>query len=250
MPQPSPAARHSRERAAGALRGLITTLLVLAAGSASAQWTGAIGVASDYRHRGVSFSDRRPAAQGSIAYDHASGLFAGAQATTVRIGPPTAGTNLEFLVYGGFAKNAGPVSLEAGVLRYDYSGTQRVQEYGYGEMFVGITHGGLSAKVFRSNVHYENRGGSWYGQVAYAGALSDDVQFFLQAGTLWLAASDHGYPSPSVRHSDARIGIQTLWRGFQFELALAGTDRSSDDCHGALRRCEIGPVVSISRPLP
>jgi hypothetical protein len=52
------------------------------------------------------------------------------------------------------------------------------------------------------------------------------------------------------RHVDVRIGLQTLWRGFQCEEALASTDRADSACYGTGRRCGFGPVFSISRPLP
>jgi uncharacterized protein (TIGR02001 family) len=250
MPRPSHDAPRRHEAVTAPLRGLAAVLFVFAAEGACAQWTGAIGAVSDYRHRGVSFSDRHPAAQASAAYDHASGFFAGGQATSVRLGPSSTGTNVEFLAYGGFAQNLGPVSWEAGLLRYDYSGPARVQRYDYGEAFVGLTRGGGSARVFRSTRHYENDGGSWYAQAGYAGALNDDLQFFVQGGVLWLSAEDDAAMNPSRRHADARVGLQMLWRGFQFELALAATDRTAGHCYGADRRCDFGPVLSISRPLP
>ena len=251
MPLPSPAVLRRRD----GWREALVPVLVLAAllvvpGRADAQWTGAVSVLSDYRHRGVSFSDRRPAAQASAAWDHASGLFVGAQATTVRLGPASVGTNVEFLYYGGFARDVGPFTWEVGMLRYDYSGPTRVQNYGYTEAFVGASSGGLSARVFRSNRHYEYGAGSWYGQALYSGAITDDIQFFTQAGVLRLAP-ERGHAGAAVEHHvDARLGLQTLWRGFQFEVALVGTDRPNSACYGAERRCGFGPVVSISRPLP
>jgi uncharacterized protein (TIGR02001 family) len=253
MPLPSPAVLHPRD---GWRKALVTVLvpllaaLLLIPGRAVAQWTGAVGVVSDYRHRGVSFSDRRPAAQASMAWDHPSGLFVGAQATTVRLGPATVGTNVEFLYYGGFARDVGPFTWEVGLLRYDYSGPTRVQNYGYAEAFVGASRGGLTARLFRSNRHYEYGEGSWYGQAMYAGAITDDLQYFAQAGVLRLAR-DRAYAGATVEHHvDVRFGLQTLWRGFQFEVGIVGTDRPDSACYGAERRCGFGPVVSISRPLP
>jgi uncharacterized protein (TIGR02001 family) len=231
------------------LTGLCVAMLLIAF-RAGAQWTGAAGVVSDYRHRGVSFSDRRPAAQASAAWDHPSGFFLGGQATTVRLGSSALGTNVEFLYYGGFARDAGPFTWEAGMLRYDYSGPTRLQGYGYTEVFAGASRGGFSARVFWSNRHYEQAAGSWYVQAIYAGALSDDIQYFTQAGTLRLAPEPGRADATVEHHVDARIGLQTLWRGFQFEAALVGTDRPESACYGAGRRCGFGPAVSISLPLP
>ncbi len=250
MPLPSRAALRRLDGLRMArVAGLGIALLLIAA-RADAQWTGAVGVVSDYLHRGVSFSDRRPAAQVSVAWDHASGLFAGGQATTVRLGPSALGTNVEFLYYAGFARDVGPFTWEAGTLRYDYSGPARLQGYGYTEVFAGASRGGFSARVFRSNRHYEQGAGSWYVQAIYAGALTDEIQYFAQVGALYLNPERGRADATSERHIDARIGLQTLWRGFQFEAALAGTDRADSACFGAGRRCGFGPVLSISRPLP
>jgi len=249
MPQPSRAAPRHRERLRAVVQVLAMALL-LTAGQADAQWAGSIGVVSDYRHRGVSFSDRRPAVQGSASWDHPSGLFAGAQATTVRLGPAAIGTNAEFLYYGGFARDAGPFAWEAGMLRYDYSGPARVQGYGYTEAFVGASRGGVSARLFRSNRHYENESSSWYLQAMVAGALTDDIQYFVQACALRLAPAPGRSDAAIAQHADARVGLQALWRGFQIELALVGTDRSESACYGAGRRCGFGPVLSVNRPLP
>jgi uncharacterized protein (TIGR02001 family) len=250
MPPPSPVApRRPDAPPKAGVPGLCIAFLLVAA-PADAQWTGAAGVVSDYRHRGVSFSDRRPAAQVSVAWDHASGLFVGGQATTVRLGSSALGTNVEFLYYGGYARDAGPFTWEVGMLRYDYSGPTRLQGYGYTEVFVGASRGGFSARVFRSNRHYEQAGGSWYLQAIYAGAITDDIQYFAHAGTLRLAPEQGRADAAVEHHVDARIGLQTLWQGFQFEAALVGTDRPDSACYGAGRRCGFGPVVSISLPLP
>jgi uncharacterized protein (TIGR02001 family) len=51
--------------------------MMLAATSANAQdWSGGVGLVSDYRYRGLSLSDRKPALQASIALEHDSGLYA------------------------------------------------------------------------------------------------------------------------------------------------------------------------------
>jgi uncharacterized protein (TIGR02001 family) len=69
------------------LRGA-ALLLCAAAQSATAQLSGTLSAVSDYRYRGVTFSDRRPAAQAGLAYDDPSGWYAGAFGSTVRLGSP------------------------------------------------------------------------------------------------------------------------------------------------------------------
>jgi uncharacterized protein (TIGR02001 family) len=59
--------------------GRLSTLALaglLAATSANAQdWSAEIGLVSDYRYRGLSLSDRKPALQASLTLEHDSGLY-------------------------------------------------------------------------------------------------------------------------------------------------------------------------------
>ena len=48
--------------------------------TAHAQMSGSIGIQSDYRFRGISLTGRQPVVTLDLAYDHPSGLYAGASA--------------------------------------------------------------------------------------------------------------------------------------------------------------------------
>src|SRR5262245_25036682 len=91
-------------------------LLCAAAESASAQLSGTLAGVTDYRYRGVTFSDRRPAAQAGLTYDDASGWYAGAFGSTVRLDPPGgASSKFQAIAYAGYAMRLGSgVSLEVG----------------------------------------------------------------------------------------------------------------------------------------
>lgn len=75
-------------------------------------------VVSDYRYRGISLSDRDPAAQGSIDISW-RGFYAGAWASSIA---RTADTNVELDLYAGYAGTAGPVEYEIGAIAYLYPG--------------------------------------------------------------------------------------------------------------------------------
>src|SRR5215470_11326006 len=83
-PERSPAPGRSADaialrRLAAQVRAALLLLLAAASlpGAAHAQISASVAAVSDYRFRGISQSDRKPALQGSVAYDHPSGLFAG-----------------------------------------------------------------------------------------------------------------------------------------------------------------------------
>src|SRR5262245_32129023 len=79
-------------------------LLCVAAQEAPAQLSGTLTGVTDYRYRGVTFSDRRPAAQAGLTYDDPSGWYAGAFGSTLRLHPPgRPDSRFQSIVYGGYA---------------------------------------------------------------------------------------------------------------------------------------------------
>ena len=72
---------------------------------------------SDYRFRGLSLSDRKPALQAGAEYAHQSGLFVGAWGSTIaRYG----GARQELDLYAGYAGSAKGIDYRASVTRYFY----------------------------------------------------------------------------------------------------------------------------------
>lgn len=80
--------------------------------------SGNVAIASDYRFRGVSFSDGDPTLQGGIDLGHESGFYLGTWASTISGG--SAYGEMELDIYGGYAADLGSVSIDAGLLYYIY----------------------------------------------------------------------------------------------------------------------------------
>ena len=114
------------------VRGAVTLVLCVFVTGASAQWSGTASVVSDYRYRGVTLSDLKPAAQLGIAYDDPIGWFAGAFGSTVQLAAPT-GRTAQAIVFAGYASRvSSDVSLEVGG---DYSAFAGASGDNYGEVF-------------------------------------------------------------------------------------------------------------------
>src|ERR1043165_77157 len=75
-------------------------------------------VVSDYRFRGVSQSDRDPAAQGSVDVSF-SGFYAGVWVSSIA---RYADTNVEAHIYAGYGGEAAPIAYEIGAIAYLYPG--------------------------------------------------------------------------------------------------------------------------------
>ena len=93
--------------------------------------TGNFGFFSQYIFRGLTQTNRDPAAQGGFDYSHASGFYAGTWASNIswlRDGAPpaySAGGSLEWDFYGGYKNTIGKTDFgyDVGLLYYWYPGT-------------------------------------------------------------------------------------------------------------------------------
>ena len=85
--------------------------------------SGSAAIASDYRFRGVSQSDRHMAVQGGITVSHESGLYAGVWGSNLAGWGTFGGANMELDLIGGYkAKLADNATLDAGLTWYMYPG--------------------------------------------------------------------------------------------------------------------------------
>jgi uncharacterized protein (TIGR02001 family) len=115
------------------------------------QLGGALSLDSDYRLRGVSLTDNRPAVTASFAYDHGSGAYAGA-AVVAHQSPDGGGRLLGHMEYLGYAAGGrGGYGWDVGVDNQDFApyGPQRFH-LRYSEVYVGVSKGDLSARLYYS----------------------------------------------------------------------------------------------------
>ena len=141
--------------------------LLLGGGAASGAegWSGSLAVTTDYIERGVSQSDGDPALQGSIAFWHPTGWYAGAWASngdTPRRYYASSGTHAELNLFAGYTLR--PESdwvLDAHAVRYLYPNDPAPVSYNYNELT-------LSA--------------AWRGRLYASLSVSPDTTVYSQAG--------------------------------------------------------------------
>lgn len=81
--------------------------------------SGNVALVTDYRFRGVSLSDGKPAIQGGIDLAHSSGFYVGTWASSLE-DSPTYGS-MELDVYGGWSGEVTPgLTVDVGLLYYAY----------------------------------------------------------------------------------------------------------------------------------
>ncbi len=112
--------RRVRGVAVAAMFAIIASL-ALVAGRATGQVSGSLSVVSDYRYRGVSLTNDKPAVQGSIAYDHENGWYGGVFASNAELYDQS--RVLHSVLYAGFARRIRTdLSWDCGVSAATFSG--------------------------------------------------------------------------------------------------------------------------------
>lgn len=114
-----------------------------AAPAAASDLSGIATLTSEYIYRGQAVSDGDPALQLGLDYEHDSGLFAGAWASTidVRTAFGERDTELDFYVGYHYAPES-PLALTATLVRYTYPGQSAAVDYDYNEALFTVTLGG------------------------------------------------------------------------------------------------------------
>ena len=231
------------------LRGVAAFLLCACASGAGAQLSGTLSAVSDYRYRGVTFSDRKPAAQAGLAYDDATGWYAGAFGSTVRLAPlGLPDSNLQGIVYAGYATRlSSGMSLEAGG---DYSAFGGSSDINYGEVFVGGAIENLSARIYFSPRYFGQPTHAAYGEINATQPLSESVSLRLHAGLLRYRY-DNPYGAlygiePFRNVMDGRIGLRADLDMVQLELAWVGVNNHAAAFLVTGRSSPNGVVASVS----
>jgi len=221
--------------------------LVLTAVEAAAQVSGSVTLMSDNRFRGISLSDRRPALQGEVAYDHASGLYAGAVASTVRI--EGADSSLSAEAYAGFVHALSQrASLDFGAAGYFYPDSTSFGSNNNGEVYVGGALDRVYARLHYSDDYFGRDVRTVYAEINGSLDLSDT--FGLVAHVGYLDRLDQASARPGSAPStqwDARIGLVTELAGLNLALSVVGTNVPRSRCPGAYGACAPGVVLAISR---
>jgi uncharacterized protein (TIGR02001 family) len=87
-----------------------------------------MGLFSDYRFRGISQTNKKPAIQGGFEVAHSSGLYVGNWNSNVDSGFYS-GANIEMDFYGGFRGELDDFGYDAGVIYYYYPGSSDPKIY-------------------------------------------------------------------------------------------------------------------------
>jgi uncharacterized protein (TIGR02001 family) len=118
-------------------------------------FAGNAGLFSDYRFRGFTQTNYKPAFQGGFDFAHKSGFYLGNWNSNVEQSLYT-GASLEMDFYGGYKGSVGDFGYDVGYLYYYYpnSGVSGQTKIDNGELYVGGSYGPVSLKYYYSTTKF------------------------------------------------------------------------------------------------
>jgi len=149
---------------------LLALFAVAGISSVHAQVSGNLGLASDYRFRGISQTQNGPAVQGGVDYAHSSGLYIGNWNSSVSSQLYTNGAGVESDIYAGYKKDIYKgVTIDVGSYNYFYPNATNGKNPNFNtqELFAGVGYGPVAVKYSRSTSNYfgtQNSAGTQYYQ--------------------------------------------------------------------------------------
>jgi uncharacterized protein (TIGR02001 family) len=224
--------------------GAMPVLAQTAAAKAEPEWTlsGNLGVYSDYRFRGISQTNKRPAIQGGIDFAMKNGLYLGNWNSNID-SAGYSGANIEMDFYGGWKTTFGDFGLDLGGIYYYYPGSGDQNAYpgsfkvDNGELYIGGTWGPLALKYSYAVTDFfgvPDTKGAYY--IALSGSHDFGNGFGINASVGYqggLKTGNQGFSScitefdGSVKCSitDYKLGGTYTFEGWVLGLAYVSTNR-------------------------
>ena len=232
---------RAERAAAAACAALLSTSAAAQTGLEEAEETGIpsdwslsgnVALYSDYRFRGISFSDEEAALQGGLDVAHASGFYAGVWGSNLAGFGSFGGANLEVDLYAGYGGDFAAIGVyDVGVLYYMYpgtDGTDYVELYGsVGADIAGAeTTAGIAWAPDQDNLDdnlylYADVG---FGIPATPFAVTAHVGY--TEGSLGLGGLGPGDEVIEDNYVDYSLGVAAEYFGLEFSLAYVDTDIS------------------------
>ena len=192
-------------------------------------FTANVSLVSDYRYRGISQTNLRPAIQGGFDYAHESGFYLGNWNSSISWledsdGSVSAPVEMDF--YGGF-KNTFKVSelefnYDLGVLQYFYPGGYTTTRPYTTELYAGIGYGPVFLKYSHSVTNLfgiPDSKNSYYVDLTANVPLNWDLTFNAHVGYQRVDGNS------DASYTDWKVGLtKDLGKGFSLAVAYVDTN--------------------------
>jgi uncharacterized protein (TIGR02001 family) len=193
------------------------------------------GVVSDYRYRGISQTRLKPALQGGVDWSHASGVYVGAWASTIKWVEDAYGdAKVEVDLYGGYkGEITKEFTYDVGVLQYVYPSAKTAawtavyKDPNTTELYGALTYGPVTAKLSYALTNL-------FGNYDYSankdskGSYYFDLAASFDVGGGVLLAPHVGYQKvvhiANASYTDYSLTVSKDFSGLVPSLAVVGTN--------------------------
>ena len=228
----------------GTLIALVSPILIMPPMEAKAEdggnalpsnFTGHVGLVTDYVFRGITQSNEVPALQAGVDYtydlDETTAFYLGFWGTNVNFNDGDEAT-LETDWYGGFRKKIDNWSFDLGAIYYLYPGADNDLNYNFLELQAkaGYDFGVASAtaSVNYSSDYFAGSGNALYTKLSAAVPLPHD---FVLNGYVGHQTIDDNAAFAVPDYTDYGAGVSYTYKGdWSLSLNYIGTDLSHSEC--------------------
>lgn len=214
-------------------------------------FTGNVGVTTEYVFRGITQSREAPAIQGGVDYADPSGAYAGLWASSVDFGDGDQAST-EFDYYGGYKfEVAQGISLDFGGIYYNYPAADSARNYDFVEGYAGAeTAFGLMghevttrASLNVSPDYFAASGPSYYAKLGAKTEIMPDITLDGRIARQWIDdRAAFGVPT----YDEWGTGLAYALDGFNVRLDYIDTSLKTSECADG---CDAKGVLSLSRSL-
>jgi len=194
--------------------------------------SGDVSLVSDYTFRGLTQTNRKPALQGGIQYDSASGFYVGGWASSISWlsdGADDVSSNVEIDVFAGFTGSWGEhVTYDVGLNYYWYPGTYP-SGFTDPDTLEGYFSVGFSIFTVKYNHAFtdlfgiDGAAGSGYLDLSLSQAFAETWTFDAHVGRQWVDGAS------ALDYTDWSLGVsKDFGNGFGLSLAYVDTNAEKD----------------------
>ena len=214
------------------------------------EFSGNVGLTSDYIYRGVSQGREAPAIQGGLDYSHPTGAYIGLWASSVDFGNSQASAEIDY--YAGYTTEiAEGVSVDGGVLYYNYPSADSNLNYDFVEVYGGVGYETeLAGHEISTNTtlnyspdFFAGSGSSYYLKGAASTPLPYGITIDGHIARQWI---EDNAAAALPDYNDWSIGLAYAIEDFELKAQYIDTDIDTGACADG---CDAKGVLSVSRSL-
>jgi len=238
---------HGETQMKKSLLAIAATLTLTALPSISyAQFSANVGLVTDYRFRGISQTRLKPAIQGGLDYAFPGGFYVGAWASNIKWIKDLGGdADIEVDLYGGWKGEVGAgLTLDAGVLTYQYPSNKLVPSANTTELYGALTYGPATLKYSHATTNTfanPDSKNSYYLDLSAGFDVGNGVTLTPHVGYQKIK----GPLEDVATYTDYSISVAKDFSGFLVSAAVIGTDADKGFYSSPVNGKELGKATLV-----